>query len=90
MFRCNSVFRQHGQRVAERPNQVEEFLQRKREAMINKVRAEGQLVRSVAHIGIEMVTYSGIRHVTFILNPGGHERSHATCDIVWTVLMNWP
>lgn len=28
-----------------RAYQVEEFLQRKREAMLNKVRAEGQLVR---------------------------------------------
>uniref|UniRef100_A0A8C2CHH6 non-specific serine/threonine protein kinase n=1 Tax=Cyprinus carpio TaxID=7962 RepID=A0A8C2CHH6_CYPCA len=32
-----------GQLVAERTKQVEEFLQRKREAMLNKVRAEGQL-----------------------------------------------
>uniref|UniRef100_A0A9J8CUC4 non-specific serine/threonine protein kinase n=1 Tax=Cyprinus carpio carpio TaxID=630221 RepID=A0A9J8CUC4_CYPCA len=32
-----------GQLVAERAKQVEEFLQRKREAMLNKVRAEGQL-----------------------------------------------
>ncbi|XP_052442741.1 serine/threonine-protein kinase Nek1 isoform X4 [Carassius gibelio] len=32
-----------GQMVAERGKQVEEFLQRKREAMLNKVRAEGQL-----------------------------------------------
>lgn len=31
---------------AERAYQVEEFLQRRREAMLNKVRAEGQLVRS--------------------------------------------
>lgn len=30
--------------AAERAYQVEEFLQRKREAMLNKVRAEGQLV----------------------------------------------
>lgn len=29
----------------ERAYQVEEFWQRKREAMLNKVRAEGQLVR---------------------------------------------
>lgn len=34
----------------ERAYQVEEFLQRKREAMLNKVRAEGQLVRSVTLI----------------------------------------
>lgn len=33
--------------AAERAYQVEEFLQRKKEAMLNKVRAEGQLVRSV-------------------------------------------
>uniref|UniRef100_A0A9J8DK76 non-specific serine/threonine protein kinase n=1 Tax=Cyprinus carpio carpio TaxID=630221 RepID=A0A9J8DK76_CYPCA len=33
----------NGQLVAERAKQVEEFLQRKREAMLNKVRAEGQL-----------------------------------------------
>lgn len=39
-----SVFRQRGQMAAERACQVEEFLQRKREAMLNKVRAEGQLV----------------------------------------------
>ncbi|KAF4099457.1 serine/threonine-protein kinase Nek1 isoform X6 [Onychostoma macrolepis] len=32
-----------GQLAAERAKQVEEFLQRKREAMLNKVRAEGQL-----------------------------------------------
>uniref|UniRef100_A0AAQ5ZIH0 non-specific serine/threonine protein kinase n=1 Tax=Amphiprion ocellaris TaxID=80972 RepID=A0AAQ5ZIH0_AMPOC len=38
-----SVFRQRGQMAAERACQVEEFLQRKREAMLNKVRAEGQL-----------------------------------------------
>uniref|UniRef100_A0A4W6E0U6 non-specific serine/threonine protein kinase n=1 Tax=Lates calcarifer TaxID=8187 RepID=A0A4W6E0U6_LATCA len=34
---------QHGQMGADRTVQVEEFLQRKREAMLNKVRAEGQL-----------------------------------------------
>lgn len=39
-----TVFRQKGQMAADRANQVEEFLQRKREAMLNKVRAEGQLV----------------------------------------------
>lgn len=32
--------------AGDRAFQVEEFLQRKREAMLNKVRAEGQLVRS--------------------------------------------
>ncbi|XP_071395125.1 serine/threonine-protein kinase Nek1 [Centroberyx affinis] len=37
------ISRQRGQMAAERAYQVEEFLQRKREAMINKVRAEGQL-----------------------------------------------
>ncbi|XP_053286153.1 serine/threonine-protein kinase Nek1 isoform X1 [Pleuronectes platessa] len=35
--------RQRGQVAPGRANQVEEFLQRKREAMLNKVRAEGQL-----------------------------------------------
>uniref|UniRef100_A0A8D3C8G3 non-specific serine/threonine protein kinase n=1 Tax=Scophthalmus maximus TaxID=52904 RepID=A0A8D3C8G3_SCOMX len=35
--------RQRGQMAADRAEQVEEFLQRKREAMLNKVRAEGQL-----------------------------------------------
>ncbi|XP_044054578.1 serine/threonine-protein kinase Nek1 isoform X2 [Siniperca chuatsi] len=35
--------RQRGQMAGERAYQVEEFLQRKREAMLNKVRAEGQL-----------------------------------------------
>uniref|UniRef100_A0A4W6E4W1 non-specific serine/threonine protein kinase n=1 Tax=Lates calcarifer TaxID=8187 RepID=A0A4W6E4W1_LATCA len=39
----NFVSRQHGQMGADRTVQVEEFLQRKREAMLNKVRAEGQL-----------------------------------------------
>ncbi|GAA6217836.1 serine/threonine-protein kinase Nek1 isoform X1 [Lates japonicus] len=34
---------QRGQMGADRTDQVEEFLQRKREAMLNKVRAEGQL-----------------------------------------------
>ncbi|XP_041862500.1 serine/threonine-protein kinase Nek1 isoform X2 [Melanotaenia boesemani] len=37
------IYRQRGQMGAERAFQVEEFLQRKREAMLNKVRAEGQL-----------------------------------------------
>ncbi|XP_047231160.1 serine/threonine-protein kinase Nek1 isoform X1 [Girardinichthys multiradiatus] len=37
------ISRQRGQIPAERAFQVEEFLQRKREAMLNKVRAEGQL-----------------------------------------------
>ncbi|XP_028259981.1 serine/threonine-protein kinase Nek1 isoform X2 [Parambassis ranga] len=37
------ISRQRGQMAAERASQVEEFLQRKREAMFNKVRAEGQL-----------------------------------------------
>uniref|UniRef100_A0A8D0DGU3 non-specific serine/threonine protein kinase n=1 Tax=Sander lucioperca TaxID=283035 RepID=A0A8D0DGU3_SANLU len=36
-------FRPRGHAVAGRAYQVEEFLQRKREAMLNKVRAEGQL-----------------------------------------------
>ncbi|XP_043918503.1 serine/threonine-protein kinase Nek1 [Protopterus annectens] len=35
--------RQRGQGAAEKAKQVEEFLQRKREAMINKARAEGHL-----------------------------------------------
>uniref|UniRef100_A0A665SVZ4 non-specific serine/threonine protein kinase n=1 Tax=Echeneis naucrates TaxID=173247 RepID=A0A665SVZ4_ECHNA len=41
----NQVFihEQRGQMAVERADQVEEFLQRKREAMLNKVRAEGQL-----------------------------------------------
>ncbi|XP_075996743.1 serine/threonine-protein kinase Nek1 isoform X2 [Genypterus blacodes] len=37
------ISRQRGHMGAERAYQVEEFLQRRREAMINKVRAEGQL-----------------------------------------------
>ncbi|XP_016144001.1 serine/threonine-protein kinase Nek1 [Sinocyclocheilus grahami] len=37
------AYRFRGQLAAERAKQVEEFLQRKREAMLNKVRAEGQL-----------------------------------------------
>lgn len=37
------INRQHGRMPPERAFQVEEFLQRKREALINKVRAEGQL-----------------------------------------------
>ncbi|XP_036377142.1 serine/threonine-protein kinase Nek1-like [Megalops cyprinoides] len=37
--------RQRGLVAAERAKQVEEFWQRKREAMLNKARAEGQLVR---------------------------------------------
>lgn len=37
------ISRQRGQPPGERAFQVEEFLQRKREAMLNKVRAEGQL-----------------------------------------------
>ncbi|KAI3368338.1 hypothetical protein L3Q82_008045 [Scortum barcoo] len=38
-----SPIRQRNQMAGERAYQVEEFLQRKREAMLNKVRAEGQL-----------------------------------------------
>ncbi|XP_039984827.1 serine/threonine-protein kinase Nek1 isoform X2 [Xiphias gladius] len=37
------ITRQRGHMAADRADQVEEFLQRKREAMLNKVRAEGQL-----------------------------------------------
>uniref|UniRef100_A0A8D3D228 non-specific serine/threonine protein kinase n=1 Tax=Scophthalmus maximus TaxID=52904 RepID=A0A8D3D228_SCOMX len=37
------ISRSRGQMAADRAEQVEEFLQRKREAMLNKVRAEGQL-----------------------------------------------
>ncbi|XP_026161115.1 serine/threonine-protein kinase Nek1 [Mastacembelus armatus] len=37
------ISRQRGQMAVERADQVEEFLQRRREAMLNKVRAEGQL-----------------------------------------------
>ncbi|MED6295419.1 hypothetical protein CHARACLAT_031679, partial [Characodon lateralis] len=44
------ISRQRGQIPAERAFQVEEFLQRKQEAMLNKVRAEGQLVRNVASL----------------------------------------
>uniref|UniRef100_A0A672Y2L8 non-specific serine/threonine protein kinase n=1 Tax=Sphaeramia orbicularis TaxID=375764 RepID=A0A672Y2L8_9TELE len=43
IFILHSFFRQRGQVPPERAYQVEEFLQRKREAMLNKVRAEGQL-----------------------------------------------
>lgn len=39
--------RQRAQVARGRARQVEEFLQRKREAMLNKVRAEGQLVCNV-------------------------------------------
>lgn len=38
--------RLRAQVAAERAKQVEEFLQRKQEALLNKVRAEGQLVRT--------------------------------------------
>ncbi|XP_056235186.1 serine/threonine-protein kinase Nek1 isoform X5 [Seriola aureovittata] len=38
-----SPIRQRGHMAADRADQVEEFLQRKKEAMLNKVRAEGQL-----------------------------------------------
>ncbi|KAL1022567.1 hypothetical protein UPYG_G00029360 [Umbra pygmaea] len=37
------ISRQRGHEAAERANQVQEFLQRKRDAMLNKERAEGQL-----------------------------------------------
>ncbi|XP_023269091.1 serine/threonine-protein kinase Nek1 isoform X1 [Seriola lalandi dorsalis] len=37
------ISRQRGHMAADRADQVEEFLQRKKEAMLNKVRAEGQL-----------------------------------------------
>ncbi|KAG7228793.1 hypothetical protein INR49_008571 [Caranx melampygus] len=37
------ISRHRGHMAADRADQVEEFLQRKREAMLNKVRAEGQL-----------------------------------------------
>uniref|UniRef100_A0A8B9L9W0 non-specific serine/threonine protein kinase n=1 Tax=Astyanax mexicanus TaxID=7994 RepID=A0A8B9L9W0_ASTMX len=40
---CNLDSRLRAQMAAERSKQVEEFLQRKREALLNKVRAEGQL-----------------------------------------------
>lgn len=41
----------------ERAYQVEEFLQRKREAMLNKVRAEGQLVCSLIPAGTERLMF---------------------------------
>ncbi|XP_068599346.1 LOW QUALITY PROTEIN: serine/threonine-protein kinase Nek1 [Brachionichthys hirsutus] len=44
----HNINRQHDQVPPGRAYQVEAFLQRKTEAMLNKVRAEGQLVRSVA------------------------------------------
>uniref|UniRef100_A0A8C2XNW6 non-specific serine/threonine protein kinase n=1 Tax=Cyclopterus lumpus TaxID=8103 RepID=A0A8C2XNW6_CYCLU len=47
LLNCDAVKRElqrpRGQAAAGRAYQVEEFLQRKREAMLNKVRAEGQL-----------------------------------------------
>lgn len=46
--------------AADRAEQVEEFLQRKREAMLNKVRAEGQLVRSVTLTGMLRVNVLSI------------------------------
>lgn len=39
--------RLRAQVAAERARQVDEFLQRKQEALLNKVRAEGQLVRTL-------------------------------------------
>lgn len=39
-----------------RTHQVEEFLQRKREAMLNKVRAEGQLVCNVTASSINVLS----------------------------------
>eukprot|EP00063_Salmo_salar_P003539 XP_013978374.1 PREDICTED: serine/threonine-protein kinase Nek1 isoform X5 [Salmo salar] len=44
------VSRQRGHAAAERANQVQEFLQRKRDAMLNKVRAEGQLLCSQEYL----------------------------------------
>lgn len=44
-----SVFRQVAQMTSARSCQVEEFLQRKQEAMLNKFRAEGQLVSRVLY-----------------------------------------
>lgn len=56
--------------AGERAYQVEEFLQRKREAMLNKVRAEGQLVRSVISTGIVMLTCElTLRNTEPILTP---------------------
>lgn len=40
--------RLRAQVAAERAKQVQEFLQRKQEALLNKVRAEGQLVRTLS------------------------------------------
>ncbi|XP_037554275.1 serine/threonine-protein kinase Nek1 [Nematolebias whitei] len=48
------ISRQRGQMVSERAFQIEEFLQRKREAMLNKVRAEGQLVCSVSMVSLAL------------------------------------
>ncbi|XP_064791652.1 serine/threonine-protein kinase Nek1 isoform X5 [Oncorhynchus masou masou] len=44
------VSRQRGHAAVERANQVQEFLQRKRDAMLNKVRAEGQLLCSQEYL----------------------------------------
>lgn len=57
---------------ADRTVQVEEFLQRKREAMLNKVRAEGQLVCNVTCSGILRVTYLSIYVVTEMPNLFHH------------------
>lgn len=48
------VLRQVAQMAPARSYQVEEFLQRKREAMLNKFRAEGQLVGGPAGSGFSV------------------------------------
>lgn len=52
--------------AADRADQVEEFLQRKKEAMLNKVRAEGQLVRSVTYTA-NLLLAPLIKYQTFSL-----------------------
>lgn len=61
-----------------RAYQVEEFLQRKREAMLNKVRAEGQLVCGLTCTVILRLAYWVFSRVAEILD--------LSSDYVWVIM----
>lgn len=69
-----------------RTHQVEEFLQRKREAMLNKVRAEGQLVCNVTASWIEQTRKVELLNVLKVMHLFAYRHIQMTLCIVKRLL----
>lgn len=74
--------RLRGQVGAERAFQVEEFLQRKKEALLNKVRAEGQLVGALHLSSPSSSSFPHLSVAATVLQSGSLERLQPLFDCI--------